>query len=246
MSSTSSLIYGHHPVVEALQSGTAVDKVFVQQGTRGELEKEMRHLCRERDVPMQFVPKEKLDHWVRGGRHQGVLAFVALLPYYRLADVLPTIYDGADMPLLMLVEGVTDVRNFGAIARSALCAGVQALVVPQKNSALINEEAIKASAGALLHLAVCRETSIFNAVEQLQLSGIQVVASDLSAQKPIFDLDLTAPTAFIIGAEGEGVSPALLRKADDRFRIPQSTQIDSFNVSVAAGIMLYETLRQRS
>ncbi len=245
LSQNSSLIYGHHPVADALRNGNPIDKVYVQQGTRGELEREMRLLCRERDVPMMFVPKEKLDRWVQSSRHQGVIAVAALLPYYKLADVLATVYERQEMPLILLLDGITDVRNFGAIARSAVCAGVQALVIPEKGSALINEEAMKASAGALSNIPVCRETSIFNAVEQLQLNGFQVFAGDLSAKKYVFELDLDVPTAFIIGAEGEGVSPTLLRKSDERFKIPQTNGTDSFNVSVATGIMLYEVTRQR-
>ena len=165
--------------------------------------------------------------------------------YQQLEDVLPFLFEQADLPLILLLDGVTDVRNFGSIARSAECCGVGALVVPRKGSAQVNAEAIKSSAGALLRIPICRETSIAAAVELLQLSGVPVFASDLQADGPIMEMDFTGPVALVLGAEGEGVSEAVLRKVDKRFVIPQRGETDSFNVSVAAGIMLYEVLRQR-
>ncbi|MCB0567408.1 MAG: 23S rRNA (guanosine(2251)-2'-O)-methyltransferase RlmB [Phaeodactylibacter sp.] len=239
-----SIIYGRHPVVDALRSGTPIEKVMLQQGIRGEMEKELRHLCRDENVLLQVVPKERLNKIVRGN-HQGVIALQALIRYYRLEDVLPGIYERSETPLIVLLDGVTDVRNFGAIARTAEAAGAQALVIPQKNSAQINAEAMKTSAGALAAIPVCRESSLIAAIEYLQLSGIKVLASDLAASKPLYALDLRQPVAFILGAEGEGISPAVARAADDQFIIPQKGTTDSFNVSVAAGMMLYEAMRQR-
>ncbi|MCB9289541.1 MAG: 23S rRNA (guanosine(2251)-2'-O)-methyltransferase RlmB [Lewinellaceae bacterium] len=239
-----SIIYGRHPVVDALRSGTPIDKVMLQQGIRGEMEKELRHLCREEGVPMQVVPKERLNKIVRGN-HQGVIALQALIRYYRLEDVLPTVYERSEAPLIVLLDGVTDVRNFGAIARTAEAAGAHALVIPQKNSAQINAEAMKTSAGALAVLPVCRESSLIAAIEYLQLSGVKVLASSLEATRPLYELSLREPVAFILGAEGEGISPAVARAADELFIIPQKGTTDSFNVSVAAGMMLYEAMRQR-
>lgn len=241
---SSQWIYGRHPVLDALKSGAAIDKVFLQDSIRGELEKELRLLCRERAIPMRMIPKDRLTQMVRGN-HQGVVALQALVTYYRLEDVLPTIYERSEMPLILLLEGVTDVRNLGAIARTAEVCGAHAIVVGQKNTALINAEAMKASAGALATLPVCRERSLLGAIEYLQQSGIRVLASSLRAEKPLHELDISQPCAFLLGAEGRGISLALSRAADENFIIPQRGQTDSLNVSVAAGMMLYEAMRQR-
>ncbi len=238
------LIFGRHPVVEAISSGAAVDKVFLQQGTHGDFEREIRQLCRHHDIPLQYVPKERLAKFTKGN-HQGIIGWMALLSYYRLEDVIPHIYEKGETPLLLLLDGVTDVRNLGAIARSAEVCGAHAIVVPKTGSALINADAVKTSAGALTRLTVCRENSLVTAVEYLQSAGIQVFASDLKAKKMIFELDLTQPSALVVGSEDEGVQQAILSRVSERFIIPQQGEMDSFNVSVAAGIMLYETLRQR-
>lgn len=244
MKDTSNVIYGRHPVVDAIQSGQTIDKILLQQGTRGDFEKEIRHLGKEYGIPVQVVPKEKLQQFTKGN-HQGIIGFVSLVQYYRLEDVLPGIFERSQMPLILLLDGVTDVRNFGAIARSAEIAGVQTIVVPLKGSALINAEAMKTSAGALAKIPVCRESSLAKAIEYLKLSGIQILASDLKGEKMIYSIDFQQPIAIIIGSEGEGVNPALLRQADDLFKIPQVGTTDSFNVSVATGIILYEAMRQR-
>ncbi|MFK7807555.1 MAG: 23S rRNA (guanosine(2251)-2'-O)-methyltransferase RlmB [Saprospiraceae bacterium] len=239
------VIYGRHPVVDVIKTGKSIDQVMLQKGTRGEYEIELRHLCREYKIPLKMVPKDRLAK-VTTGNHQGVVAFLSPINYYRLSDVLPMLYEQSKIPLILLLDGVTDVRNFGSIARSAECCGVDAIVIPEKGTARINSDALKTSAGALGKIPVCRETSIQAAVEFLQLSGIQVLASDLRGEKKIQELDLIGPTAYLIGSEDEGVSPHLLRKADECFIIPQIGTTDSFNVSVATGIMLYEAVRQRS
>lgn len=238
------LIYGRHPVVDAARSGAPIDKIFLQQGTRGELEKELRHLCRELDIPLQVAPKERLDKFTKGN-HQGVLAFLSLITYHRIEDVLPGVYEQGEVPLLLILDGVTDVRNFGAIARSAECCGVHAIIIPQKGSAQINADAMKASAGALSKIPVCRESSLVNVVNYLRSSGVRLLAADLEAKRPVFQTDLTVPVALVMGAEDEGISHAVARMMDERFIIPQKGSTDSFNVSVAAGIALYEVLRQR-
>jgi len=237
-------IYGRHPVLDAIRGGTAIDKVMLQRGTRGELEKEVRKLCKEYDIPLQYAPKERIQKFAPGN-NQGIVAFVSLIPYYKLEDLLPLLYERQETPLLVILDGVTDVRNFGAIARTAECAGAHGLVIPRKGAARINADAIKTSAGALTHLPVCRENSLVTAVEFLQMSGVQVFASTLQATQPLSALDLTAPAALIVGSEDEGVSHGVLRKTDDNFIIPQLGKTDSYNVSVAAGMMLYEAMRQR-
>ncbi|MCW5924698.1 MAG: 23S rRNA (guanosine(2251)-2'-O)-methyltransferase RlmB [Saprospiraceae bacterium] len=241
----SNLIYGHHPVAEAIRAGKAVEKVYFQQGIRGEMEKEFRHLTKEHGIPLQVVPREKLNKMTKG-THQGVVAYLALVEFQSLEDVLPFVFEQGQIPLLILLDGVTDVRNFGAICRSAECMGVHAVVVPQSGSAPANEEAMKASAGALARIRLCRVRSMFSTVEMLQASGVQVVATALGERsKPIFEADFTVPTALLMGSEGEGVHPKLQKMADSVVKIPQATNFDSFNVSVAAGIVLYEAIRQR-
>jgi len=244
--SDTNLIYGHHPVTEAIRAGKAVEKVFFQQGERGEMEKEIRHLTKEYGIPLQVVPREKLNKMVRG-QHQGVVAHLALVEFQNLEDVLPFVFEQGQTPLFVMLDGVTDVRNFGAICRSAECAGAHAVIVPQSGSALANEEAMKASAGALARMRVCRVRSLFSTVEWLQECGVQVVATALSDRSiPLYKVDLTGPTAILMGSEGEGVHPKLLKMADKVVKIPQATDFDSYNVSVAAGIVLYEVLRQRA
>ena len=232
--------------MEALQSGQPLEKVFFQQGLRGDLEKEVRHLCRVRDIPMQVVPREKLGRLVKGA-HQGLVAAVPTIEYQKLSDVLKSVVEAGETPLFIVLEGVTDVRNVGAIARSALVAGAHAIVLPKNNSALLNEDAMKASAGALNHLPVCRENSVSHVIDFLKNNGVRVVATDLlDESEPIFSVDMTGPTAILLGSEGEGLATNLLKKSDHVCKIPQTVDFDSYNVSVAAGICLYEAIRQRS
>jgi 23S rRNA (guanosine2251-2'-O)-methyltransferase len=237
-------IFGRHPVVEALENGSPVDKVLLLVGTKGELEITLRKLCRERDVPLSMVPKEKLQR-ITQSNHQGVIAWMAAAPYYKIEDVLPMIYDHGDVPLLMIVDGVTDVRNFGAIARSAVGFGAHTMIVGHKNQAPLSSEAMKASAGGLLKMPICRSSSLVLTADFLIESGIQLIATDLDAEMELKDCDFTKPTAFILGAEDSGVSEGVLRKCTHRVMIPQTGEIDSLNVSVAAGICLYEAIRQR-
>lgn len=238
------MIFGRHPIVDAIRTGQSLDKILLQRGTRGDFEKEIRQLSKTNNIPVQVVPKERLNSLTRKN-HQGIIAYLSLLNYYKLEDVLPTIYEKGETPLLLILDGVTDVRNFGAIARAAVCGGVHAIVIPNKGTAQINAEAIKTSAGALTNMLICRSHSLVKAIEQLQLAGIQVFASSLSTEKVIFDMDFRVPTAIIMGSEDKGVSKALLAKTTANFIIPQSTKTNSFNVSVATGIILYEVMRQR-
>ncbi len=238
------IIYGRHPVISALEAGAEIDKVYLQQGTRGEFEKELRHLCRDLDIPMTIIPKEKLQRMVKGN-HQGVVAQMAAAAYQRIEDILPQLYEQGQVPLLLLLDGVTDVRNLGAIARSAEVCGAHAIIIPRKNSAGLTADAVKSSAGALSRLPVCREKSMVNVVEYLQQSGVAVLASDLQADHYLHELELIGPTCLVMGAEDEGISTGVARAADIRFKIPQAGTLNSFNVSVAAGILLYETMRKR-
>ncbi len=237
-------VFGRHPVIEAINSGKTIDKVLLQQDAAGEMAREIRKLCKEKFIPLQMVPKERLNRFVRGN-HQGVMCWLSLIEYQSLEDLLPTIYEKSEVPLILLLDGVTDVRNFGAIARSAEVLGAHAIVIPRKKSAQITPDAIKTSAGALLEIPVCREPSIIAAMEFLQQSGVQVYASDLKSRREMKDLDFTVPCALIIGAEDRGVSRSLLQVVDKTFLIPQVGKTDSLNVSVATGIMMYEAMSQR-
>jgi 23S rRNA (guanosine2251-2'-O)-methyltransferase len=239
------LIYGRHPVADAIRSGKPFEKVMMQQGLRGEAEIEIRKLSKEYNIPLSIVPREKLSKMANGGNHQGILGFLPLIEYQKLEDILPLIFEKGETPLLILLDNVTDVRNFGAIARSAEVMGVHAIVVPQNGAALLNADAMKASAGALSRLPVCREKTLSAVLDYLAQSGVRVVASDLGGKNKVFDVDFTFPTAILMGSEGEGVNRALLRRADETFIIPQIGTTDSLNVSVATGVILYEVLRQR-
>lgn len=240
----SDLIYGRHPVVEALENGRIFEKVLLSSNLRGELEKQVRFLCKEGNIPLQIVPKERLNAITRKN-HQGIIAFVSPIPFYELEDILPMVYENGQSPLIVLVDGVTDVRNIGAMARSAEAAGAHALVLAKKGSAQINEEAMKTSAGTLNTLPVCRVNSLMHAVEFLQMNGIQVIAADLKGEKMLYELDLTGPLAVVMGDEHKGINRMLLEKVDHPFRIPMRGTTDSFNVSVATGIILYEVMRQQ-
>jgi 23S rRNA (guanosine2251-2'-O)-methyltransferase len=241
------LIYGRHPIADAIRAGKAFEKVMIQQGLRGEAEIEIRHLTKAHGIPLSIVPREKLSKMAGGNQanHQGFLGFLALVEYQKLDEVLPFIYEKGENPLLLILDSVTDVRNFGAIARSAEVMGVQAIVVPLQGAALLNGDAMKTSAGALSRLNICREKTLSAVLDYLAQAGVQVVASDLKAEKKVFDIDFTMPTAILMGSEGEGINPALLRRADEKFIIPQVGTTDSLNVSVATGVILYEALRQR-
>lgn len=238
------IIYGRHPILDALESGTSFEKIWLQQGTRGDLEKEIRAYCRKLDIPLQYVPKDRLNR-MAPGNHQGIAGLMSLIRYQRVEDVVPHLFEQSVMPLLVMLDGVTDVRNLGAIARSAECLGAHALVVGKKNAAPVNAEAMKASAGALNQLPVCRENSLVAAVEWMQMSGIQVVGTTLEESTPVEAVDFSGPTAIVLGAEDTGLSQGLSDRLDLRCRIPQEGTTDSLNVSVAGGIVLYEALRQR-
>lgn len=238
------LVYGRHPVLEALTAGKPVDKVYLQQGTRGDFEKELRKLCKLHEVPFTIVPQAKMGRMVRGN-HQGVVAQLAATAYQKVADLVPLIYERGQTPLLLLLDGVTDVRNLGAIARSAEVCGAQGIVIAQKNSAGLTPDAVKSSAGALLRIPVCREKSLVSTIEFLQMSGVKVIASDLQATRELHSLALDEPLCLVMGAEGEGISPGVAKAADATFKIPQAGTLNSFNVSVAAGILLWEAMKSR-
>jgi len=245
MAKKANLIYGRHPILDTIESGGSIDKIFLQKTVSKEFEKEIKQACRHHGIPLQFVPKEKLNR-LCGRNHQGVVGFLSLIEYKKLEDIIPFIYEQSNAPLFLLLDGITDVRNFGAIARSAELCGVQAIIIPQKGGAAINEDAIKTSAGALTKISVCRERSLRKAIQLLKLNGIKVIGASLQGSTPLYNMDMQVPTAIVLGSEGRGISQEITKLLDDKFLIPQVGSTNSFNVSVAAGITLYEVLKQRS
>ena len=236
------LIFGIRPVVEAIEAGREIEKLYIRKGAEGQLMTELRDLCLRHRVHVQEVPVEKLNRLVRGN-HQGVVAQIAAIAYVQLDDILERVPD--DETPLVVLDGVTDVRNFGAIARSAECAGAHGLIAPLKNSAPVNAEAIRASAGALTTIPVCRVGSIRNTIKTLQAEGFQVVAATEKSRKLLYDADLRRPTALVMGAEETGISKEVLKLCDERLAIPLIGRIESLNVSAAAAVMLFEVVRQR-
>ncbi len=240
----SSLIIGRQPLVEALQSGKSIDKILLQKNTAGDIINTIRQLSREKNIPIQVVPVEKLNGMTKAN-HQGVLAFVARVTYMDLQQVIDHVVSKGELPLFLMLDGVTDVRNIGAIARSAVCCGAQALIIPDKGVGALNEEAMKSSAGALELIHVCRVNSLLKAVDDLHLNGIKVFTSEIRATENVFELPFEDPCCIILGDEGKGVQPYLAKAADHFFKIPMAGSFDSFNVSVASGIILYEALKHR-
>ena len=237
------LIFGIRPVVEAIEAGREIEKLYIRKGAEGQLMTELRDLCLRHRVRVQEVPVEKLNRLVRGN-HQGVVAQIAAIAYVQLDDILERVPDD-ETPLVVVFDGVTDVRNFGAIARSAECAGAHGLIAPLKNSAPVNAEAIRASAGALTTIPVCRVGSIRNTIKTLQAEGFQVVAATEKSRKLLYDADLRRPTALVMGAEETAISKEVLKLCDERLAIPLIGRIESLNVSAAAAVMLFEVVRQR-
>ncbi|MCA6450639.1 MAG: 23S rRNA (guanosine(2251)-2'-O)-methyltransferase RlmB [Chitinophagaceae bacterium] len=240
----SSLIIGRQPLVEALQTGKAIDKILLQKNASGDVINTIRKLARDQNVPIQLVPVEKLNGMTKAN-HQGVLAFVARVQYMDLQQVIDHVVSKGELPLFLMLDGVTDVRNIGAIARSAMCCGAQAIIIPDKGVGALNEEAMKSSAGALEQIHICRVNSLLKAVDTLHLNGILVFTSEMRAEKNVFELPFTDPCCIIMGDEGKGVQPYLAKAADHFFKIPMATGFDSFNVSVASGIILYEAMKHR-
>ena len=240
----SSLIIGRQPLAEALQTGKAIDKILLQKNTAGDAVNQIRKLAREQNIPIQLVPVEKLNGLSKAN-HQGVIAFVARVQYMDLQNVIDHVVSNGELPLFLMLDGVTDVRNIGAIARSAVCCGAQAIIIPDKGVGALNEEAMKSSAGALEQVHICRVNSLLKAVDTLHLNGILVFTSEMRAEKNVFELPLADPCCIIMGDEGKGVQPYLAKAADHFFKIPMAAAFDSFNVSVATGIILYEAMKHR-
>jgi 23S rRNA (guanosine2251-2'-O)-methyltransferase len=238
------LIFGTRAVIEAVNAGKDIEKIFVQKGLSNELFSQLRKALKDQTVPIQFVPPEKLKR-LTDKNHQGVVAFLTAITYYECETLLASVFESGKLPLVLVLDRVTDVRNFGAIARSAECAGVDFIVIPTRGAAQINGDAIKTSAGALHRLKVCREDNLKTTLEFLKESGLQVIACHEKTDKMIYDADFTRPTAVIMGSEENGISNEYLKRSDLQVKIPMTGKIASLNVSVATGIILFEAVKQR-
>ncbi|NDV45900.1 23S rRNA (guanosine(2251)-2'-O)-methyltransferase RlmB [Paludibacter sp. 221] len=238
------MIFGIRAVIEAIQAGKDIDKIFIRRDMTNELSRELFTVIRETVIPVQKVPVEKLNRLTMKN-HQGVIAFISPVTYQRIEDIIPGIYESGRNPFFVVLDGITDVRNFGAIARTCECAGIDAIIIPAKGGAPINADAVKTSAGALLSIPVCREENLVETLKFLSASGIKLVAATEKATENYTKTNFTDPVAIVMGSEEDGVAPEHLQLCDEMVRIPLLGNIGSLNVSVAAGVMLYEVIRQR-
>jgi len=240
----SNFVYGMRPVIEAIAAGKEVDKIMMQQGLKGELVPELRRLINENNIPYQFVPVEKLNRLIRGN-HQGIVCFISPIAFQPIENLLLSVYEKGETPLFVILDRITDVRNMGAIARTAACAGAHGLIIPEKGGAPVNGDAMKASAGALSSLPVHKSPNLKITIDYLKESGLRIVAASEKGKKNYYDASFTGPLAVIMGSEEDGVSGEYLRRCDDVVMIPMRGQIESLNVSVAAGILLFEVVKQQ-
>jgi len=244
MAKNDNYIFGIHAVMEAVNAGKDLDKVLVRRGAGSDLLKKLLGALSRMEIPVQQVPVEKLNR-ITGKNHQGVIAFLSEISYVDITTLLPSIFEKGEDPLILLIDGVSDVRNFGAIARSAECAGVHAIVIPASGNAAINADAIKTSAGALHRIPVCRHRDLLTVMRFLKESGLRLVAATEKASDSMYVTDMTGPAGLILGSEDTGISPQLLKICDLWVSIPMKGTIASLNVSVATGVILFEMLRQR-
>ena len=239
-----SQIYGIRAIIEAIKSGRSIDKVFVQKGLRGSLIQEMEHLIREHGISLSYVPVEKLNRLSKKN-HQGVIARMAAVDFQDLSEVVLSTIESGTTPLFLLLDQVSDVRNFGAIIRTAECTGVHAIIIAKSGGASMTADTVKTSAGAIFNIPICKVDHIKDAIYHLQASGIPVIAASEKADKLIYEISFKDPCAIIMGSEGKGISQSILKLVDDSAKLPILGEIESLNVSVACGAFLYEVVRQR-
>jgi len=238
------LIVGREAIIKALQEGKQLDRIYMQSTVHGTVIDEIKNLANQYLVPINKVPVEKLNSF-NVSNHEGCIGQISKIQYQDLQQIISFVVENGETPLFIILDGVTDIRNIGAIARSAFCFGVHAIIIPDKGVGSLNEDAILTSAGALEKIAVCRVNSLMKAVDDLHLNGIKVYASEMQATKTTQSIDFTEPCAIIMGGEEKGVYPALMKICDESFSIPMVGDFESLNVSVATGIILYESMRQR-
>jgi 23S rRNA (guanosine2251-2'-O)-methyltransferase len=239
------MVFGIRAVVEAIRSGKEIEALFIQRGISGGLIQELKELMNEYQITAQQVPVEKLNR-ITPKNHQGVIAVISPIVYQKIENIIPDVFEKGETPLILVLDSITDVRNMGAIARTAECAGAHAIVIPAKGSAQINPDAIKTSAGALYKIPVCRHDNFMQTIRFLQESGLQLVCCTEKTQDNIYKPDYTVPTAIIMGSEEDGIRNEIIRISDHLAKIPMFGEIESLNVSVSTGVILYEAIRQRS
>jgi 23S rRNA (guanosine2251-2'-O)-methyltransferase len=238
------LIVGRKAIIEAIQSGKALDRIYINNKITGEAISTIRNLAAQHGIPVNYVPIEKLNSF-NVEDHEGCVALISKVQYHNLQEVISWVVEKGEAPLFLILDGITDVRNIGGIARTAFCTGVQAIIIPDKGVGALNEDAVLTSAGALEKIPICRVNSLMKAVDELHLNGIKVLASDMKAAKNVFDIDFKEPVAIVMGSEEKGIYPALLKVCDEKFKIPMTGDFESLNVSVATGMILYEVMKQR-
>ena len=238
------LIIGREAIIKAIKEGKQLDRIYMQSNVHGPVIDEIKSLAASALVPINKVPVEKLNSF-NVSNHEGCIGQISKIQYQDLQQIISFVVDNGEVPLFIILDGVTDIRNIGAIARSAFCFGVHAIIIPDKGVGSLNEDAILTSAGALERIAVCRVNSLMKAVDDLHLNGIKVFASEMTAETKITKLDFTEPCAIVMGGEEHGIYPALMKICDEKFAIPMPGDFESLNVSVATGVVLYEVSRQR-
>lgn len=245
MTEKNEMIFGVRAVIEAVQAGKEIDKILVKKDIQSDLSKELFTAIKGKNINVQRVPVERINRITRKN-HQGVVAFVSQITYQHIEDIVPFLYDQGKSPFIVLLDGITDIRNFGAIARTCECAGVDAIIIPSKNSVTVNADAIKTSAGALHTIPVCKEKNIADTITFLKESGIKIIAATEDGEIRYTQCDCSSPICIVMGAEDKGIPTDHLKMCDEWVKIPQFGNIGSLNVSVAAGILIYEVVRQRN
>lgn len=238
------LIAGIPAVIEAIKAGQQLERIYLLSTINSGEADELRAVAEESGTPVNKVPFEKLRNF-NVENHKGCIALKSKIHYQELQDVISFVVENGETPLFLLLDGITDIRNIGALARTAYCCGVHAIVIPEKGVGALSEDAITTSAGALEHISICRVKSLHNAIDELHLNGVKVFASEMKAEENIFDIDFKEPSAIILGSEDKGIHPSLYKLCDHKFMIPMKNDFESLNVSVAAGMILYEALKQR-
>ena len=240
----SALIIGQKKVIDALIAGEQIERIYLANNVYGKQADEIRKLAEEHLIPVNKVPVEKINSF-NIDDHDGCVALKGKIKYQDLQQVISFVVESGEVPLFLSLDGITDIRNIGALARTAYSCGVHAIIIPDKGVGALNEDAITTSAGALENISVCRVTSLMKVVDDLHLNGIKVFASEMTAEKKIYDINFSEPCAIIMGSEDKGIFPALMKISDEQFSIPMQNNFESLNVSVAAGMILYEAMRQR-
>ncbi|WP_114900959.1 23S rRNA (guanosine(2251)-2'-O)-methyltransferase RlmB [Kordia sp. SMS9] len=244
MQSNNTQIFGIRAIIEAINSGSTIDKVFIQKGLRGDLFNELDQLLRKNAISTSFVPPEKLNRLTKKN-HQGVIALISPVEFYDLDSLVLSVIESGKTPTFLILDQLSDVRNFGAIIRTAECTGVDGIIIQKKGGAPVNADAVKTSAGAIFKIPICKVDHIKDAIYHLQSSGIQIVAATEKTEHNVYDVNFTVPVAIVMGSEGKGVSPSILKIVDHKAKLPMYGEIASLNVSVACGAFLYEIVRQR-